>query len=357
MTDPVRHTTVSIQGQDFCLNGVPTYAGVWHEDCRIEGLLLNSRMVQGIFDDANATTRALWNYPDGPWDANRNTREFVQSMSAWQAHGLNAFTLNLQGGSPFGYSREQPWINSAFTAEGELKPDYLQRLALILDRADELGMTVILGLFYFGQFPRLASEQCIVQAVDNTVDWILSRYYTHVLIEIGNEVDITRTPFGYGSSIIAASRCHELIQHVQERSAGRLPSPAGRLLVSTSLKGNSVPAARLMQCADFLLLHGNGVEDPSRIAAMVRECRQAPAYQGQPILFNEDDHYRFGESWNNIRAALSEHAGWGFFDYRRDGEDWCEGFQSVPVDWRISSPRKKAFFGLLSDVTGARPQG
>jgi hypothetical protein len=108
-------------------------------------------MVQGIFDDLNPETRSLWDYPDGPWDAERNAREFVAAMPEWRDNGLLSFTINLQGGSPHGYSdgEQQPWINSAFDAAGDLRPDYMARLQLILDRADELGMAPILGLFYF----------------------------------------------------------------------------------------------------------------------------------------------------------------------------------------------------------------
>ena len=53
-----------------------------------------------------------------------------------------------------------------------------------------------------------------------------------------------------------------------------------------------------------------------------------------------------------MTAAISEHAGWGFFDYRRSHEDWREGFQSVPVDWGIGSERKRAFFSLVAHITG-----
>jgi len=133
---PARKTIVSIEGQDFLLNGRPTYAGRSFERMPVQGLLFNSRMVQGIFDDRNPETRARWNYPDGPWDADRNTREFVNAMPLWRAKGLLAFTINLQGGSPEGYSRSQPWINSAFETDGTLRPDYMSRLERILDRAD-----------------------------------------------------------------------------------------------------------------------------------------------------------------------------------------------------------------------------
>src|SRR5712671_4317595 len=113
-----RNTTISIEGANFLINGRPTYEGRTFEGTRVEGLLLNSRMVQGVFDDLNPQTRALWNYPDGLWDADRNTREFVAAMPEWREQGLLSFTINLQGGSPQGYSDDlggpQPWINSAF---------------------------------------------------------------------------------------------------------------------------------------------------------------------------------------------------------------------------------------------------
>jgi hypothetical protein len=34
------------------------------------------------------------------------------------------------------------------------------------------------------------------------------------------------------------------------------------------------------------------------------------------------------------------------------GESFDEGYQSVPVNWRISSERKRGFFKLLREMTG-----
>ena len=53
-------------------------------------------------------------------------------------------------------------------------------------------------------------------------------------------------------------------------------------------------------------------------------------------------------------AAVGEYAGWGYFDYRMENEGFHEGYQSVPVDWTISSARKRGFFGLLAEMTGRR---
>jgi hypothetical protein len=80
---------------------------------------------------------------------------------------------------------------------------------------------------------------------------------------------------------------------------------------------------------------------------MVDDCRAMPAYRGQPILFNEDDHFDFDKPDNNMLAAVSRYASWGYFDFRMKGEGFDEGYQSVPVNWSISSSRKRGFFDLL----------
>ena len=152
-------TAVSIVDDAFYINGNITYPGRSYQGHKVEGLLINTRMVQGIFDDRNPETIHLWEYPDtGEWDPERNTREFLAAMPTWRAHGVLAFTINLQGGSPEGYSKAQPWHNSGIEADGSLNPDYLSRLERIIDFADALGMVVILGYFYFGQDQRVKDE-------------------------------------------------------------------------------------------------------------------------------------------------------------------------------------------------------
>jgi len=159
---PGRRTEVSIRGEQFLINGKPTYAGRSYRGMRIEGLLMNVRAVQATFDDLNPQTRGRWAYPDtGKWDAGRNTREFVAALPEWRRNGVLAFTVNLQGGSPEGYSKDQPWENSAIDAEGNLREAYMKRLAQVLDRADELGMVAIVGYFYFGQDQRVKDEAAV----------------------------------------------------------------------------------------------------------------------------------------------------------------------------------------------------
>jgi hypothetical protein len=107
--------------------------------------------------------------------------------------------------------------------------------------------------------------------------------------------------------------------------------------------------------SDYLLLHGNGVSDPERIAGMVRQTRKVPGYFPKPILFNEDDHFNFDKPKNNFTAAISEYASWGYFDFRMKGEDFHQGYQSVPVSWGLSSERKRGFFRLTAAITGSKP--
>lgn len=339
-------TVISIAGDAFHVNGRPTYPGRTWKGKKIEGLLMNSRMVQGIFDDRNPATVSRWAYPDTQrWDAERNTREFIAAMPSWRRQGLLAFTLNLQGGSPQGYSAEQPWHNSAINADGSLQPEYLGRLHRILQRADELSMVVILGFFYFGQDERIQDEAAIIRATDAATEWILDHGWRNVLVEINNECNVR-----YNHAILQPSRVHELIERVQRRTRdGR------RLLVSTSYGGGFIPLENVVRSGDFLLLHGNGVGDPQRLAKMVRQTRAVRGYTPKPILINEDDHFDFDRSTNNFTAAVGEYASWGYFDFRMKDEGFAEGYQTVPVDWTISSDRKRGFFRLLSEITGEKP--
>jgi hypothetical protein len=289
-------TTIGIKGDKFFINGEPTYKGnVWNS-YSIEGLLFNARMVQGIFDDSNPTTRELWQYPDTKqWDPDRNTNEFVAAMPDWFRHGLLAFTLNLQGGSPIGYGNKG-WINSAFDETGGLRPAYFQRLERILQKSDQLGMIVILGLFYFGQDEVLTDESAVKNAVDNAIKWLFKSGHRNVIVEINNECDVK----SYDHDILKPDRVHELINRVKE-----LRHDGFRFLVGTSFKGTSIPTSNVLKSADLILLHGNGAANPAVITTMVARVKQVDGYHSMPIVFNEDDHFNFDKPENNF-AAQSE---------------------------------------------------
>ncbi|MEM1166202.1 MAG: hypothetical protein AAGI30_07910 [Planctomycetota bacterium] len=347
-------TRISIEGERFVVDGVVTHAGHRYRDMPLDGLVLNSRMVQAIFDDLNPDTRARWDrvLPDGSverWDSARNTDRFIAAMPEWAACGLDAVTINLQGGSPEGYSETQPWHNSAFEANGSLRADYAARLDRVLDAADRLGLVVILGLFYFGQDHRVTDERAVIRAVESAVDHVLAGGWSHVVIEVCNEADCPE----YTHECLRPHRANEMFDVVRTRSAGAAHLPAGRLLVGTSLLGGSLPVEG-MSASDVVLLHGNGIHTPDGIRSMVERTRAQPFFRGQPIVFNEDDHFAFENADNNFLGAVSARASWGFFDYRLPDEGFEEGYQSMPCEWGISSARKRGFFDLVREMTGGR---
>ena len=379
MTTAAR-TQITAHGERWLINGQTTYNERQYRGWDVEGLLMNSRMTNAVFDDENPVTRPLWAYPDtGEWDAERNTDEFIAQLPTYRAHGLLAVTVNLQGGSPTGYYREagfreimaarrmdasddvmwaglpsaasQPWHNSAFASDGSLKPAYMERTARIASACDELGMVVILGYFYFGQDERLTDEEAVCRAVDEATKWVLESGYRNVLIEINNETNVPR----YEHEILQPHRVAELIERAQSHElAGQ------RLLVGTSYGGGRVPDDDVVAASDYIMLHGNGVTQPARIAEMVKQTRALPSYTPKPILFTEDDHFAFDEPDNNFLSALATYASWGYFD---PGDaaggsstfgDYRDGYQNIPVNWGINTDRKRSYFGLLAQLTGAQ---
>jgi hypothetical protein len=323
-TDPPEQgnltTEVSVSGDSWYINGL-----IVNPNSAAQGLLMNSRMVQAAFEDENPDTQHYWRYSDGSsFDPERNADEFIAMVPTYASYGLNAVTVSLQGGRP--RSGDQVWINTAFRSDGSLKSAYMDRMARVIEALDSNGMVAILTLFYFGQDQNINTESGVIAAVDNTIDWVMQKGYTNVVIEIANEADHP----DYYHAILKPDRVHELINRARQRSGGKL-------LVSVSLRGGQIPSDTLLAASDFHLPHGNG-QSASQVANMITKIRSSPGYGGEPITFNEDS-----TKLDNMRAAVNGSAGWGYYDN--------SGYQQPPTNWGINTQAKQDFFNLVREMT------
>ncbi len=358
-------TTVSFQGEKVLIDGRPTYAGRTCEDLPVEGLLFNVRAVQASFDDANPATRGLWAYPDtGAWDPERNTDEFIAALPLWKSHGILGFTLNFQGGGgryvPDVYDT---YINNGFTNQGVIKPAYADRIQRILARADELGMVVILGMFYWKQTLKMDGAKAVWQAVENGLDFVRGSGHRNVMIEIANETDIH-----FGMDDFTMDGAPKMLTHFKNRYPELLISTS--YVVGYQLKeGKEVPAEFIRAC-DFIMPHGNGLR-PDKLGPALDALKQQAAFQQapKPVIINEDS-----TGVPNLEASWQRYVSWGYYDQGFNGESrahdiWVpelpyppretklaelSGFQTPPVNWTINTARKKAFFDRVAQITGSK---
>jgi hypothetical protein len=352
-------TKIQIDGTRFLIDGRPTYEGVTYRGKPVEGLLMNSRMVQAIFDDENPKTTMLWRYPDtDQWDPDRNTDEFCAALPEYRTYGLLAVTVGLQGGGSI-YRPEvyDNYINSAFRPDGALKPAYFDRLKRVLEAADATGMIVIVNYFYWKQAARM-KDDAIRHAAEAVTDWLLRTGHRNILVDVMNEA-------GYWEgipSILGAANVHRLIEIVQ-----KITLDGRRLLTGAStLGGAHLPIGRWQEVEDFHMPHGNGCT-PDELRAKLRRLKDSDGFKKhpRPILINEDSVFV-----ENMEAAVGEYVSWGFYCqgygcHCRDRMDWTthgretryeelSGFQTVPVNWSINTPIKRAFFERLLEITGKR---
>ena len=309
-------TTVAIQGTRFLVNGELTSPGK-----PAQGMLLNTRMAQGIFDDENSATAAQWRYPDThTWDAQRNTNELVAMLPSYAEHGIRMITVGLQGGcpstSPPCPGGDHAWIVSAFKADGSLKPAWMNRLKQVITAADHNGIVVMVQFFYHGQNQRVNDPDTTTAqkaAVNNISDWLVNGG------NCANEVNV--------------------VKQVQDRSAGKLK-------VGVSWKGGEQPSDEVIAQEDFVLLHGNGI-DGTQLQALIASTRQSAAYKANPtpIVVNEDS-----TSVANLDASVAAGVSWGYLDTGQN--NYLDGFQRVPVNWTINTDAKKAFFAETLKLAG-----
>ena len=353
------HTEIAIHGTRFLINGKPTYEGVSYRGKPLDGLLLNSRMVQAIFDDDCPQTAGRWRYPDtGRWDPDRNTNEFCACLPAYRAHGLLAVTVGLQGGgSVYTPDVYDHYANSAFRADGSFKQPYFDRLLRVIKAADDAGMAVIVNYFYWKHVQRIPDDAVILGITERVTGWLLRTGHRNILVDVANEANAWwRRP------LFAPENVHRVID-----AAKSVTLNGRRLLVGASSGGgDDLAAGTWLEAEDFSMPHGNGLM-PDELRAKIHRLRAMPEYASRPrpICINEDSVFV-----ENLDAAVDEFCSWGFYCQGygcgyRDRMDWTtrpreasfdalSGFQTVPVNWSINDPFKKAFFARVKLITGGR---
>jgi CubicO group peptidase (beta-lactamase class C family) len=268
-------TRVSLRENSWRINDAVTYPGT-----RAEGLLMNVRMVNAVFEDRRK--------PD--FDPDANTDRFLARLPDYAAHGVGAITLCLQGGMP-GYEGA---VNSAFASDGSLSEPYLRRVGRVIEACDRQGLVVILGCYYQRQDQILSNAAAVRAGVVNVASWLRRSGFRNVVLEIANEFDHG----GFNHPLIRRVNGEIELIHLAKATAPDL-------LVSTSGQGDGRAADSLAGVADFLLVHFNGTpldDIPARIAALKRF--------GKPIVCNEDE--KIGEA--GARAAdlcVSHGISWG----------------------------------------------
>jgi CubicO group peptidase (beta-lactamase class C family) len=277
-------TKVSIVDGKWRLNGEVTYRGA-----KAEGLLMNVRMVNAVFEDANDKTRPK------RFDPEANTEAFIKKIPDYVASGVRAFTLNLQGGDP-GYEGA---VNSAFEPDGSLQASYLKRIGRVIAACDRNGAVVILGCYYQRQDQILKDEHAVRAGVVHVAKWIKDSGFSNVVLEIANEFGHD----GFDHPLLKTAPGQvELIRLAKKT--------APDLLVSTSGLGHGRVPNEVAQAGDFILPHFNNtkVEDiPDRVAALRKH--------GKPIVANEDD--KVGEQGAKAaEVCVANGVSWGLMANR-----------------------------------------
>jgi hypothetical protein len=288
-------TRVSIEGDKFYFNGQVINPG-----SPAEGLLMNVRMVNTVFEDHGEELEKR----NSVFDPDANTSAFIDKIPEYVSSGVNAFTLCLQGGMP-GYEGA---INTAFNSDGSLRDDYLQRVERVIRACDDNGAAVILSLFYQRQHSHhsaLTGKESIRKAVENSVNWIADKGFTNVVLEISNEyrhggfrnwVD--------GEWLMSEEGQVELMELAQQHHP--------ELLVSTSGMGNGLFHELLANAADFLLIHFN----TTSLDLYESRIKDVQKY-GKPLVCNEDD--KLGPEGAFAQAiSVKNGCSWGYMGMLRN---------------------------------------
>jgi hypothetical protein len=310
-------TSISIEGESFLVNGRPTYSEIPGSNPSAHGLLMNQRLIQGVFDDKAAPSRFA-RLGRSEWDPERNTDDLIAALPEWHRYGLRAFTVGFQGGGPCFTIDNYTIANNPFGEDGmRLDPAYAGRMERLIRSADSIGMAVIVSFFYGAQTRFLRDGKAVRNAVTTAARFLKEGGFTNVLIEVANEHDIG--DFRKHHPILYYPEGMVALFDLARKESGGIP-------VGTSRGGNSVDR-EICEGADYLLIHGNGC---SRQQYYNLICRAREFSPGKPVVCNEDS-----QAIGQLEVAFKTRSSWGYFNQTTK--------QEPPADWRVL-PGEDTFF-------------
>ena len=306
-------TVLTIQGEDFFINGAKTYAEIPGSRTEAHGLLMNARFIQGIFDDKQAPER--FNRFGRTFCPEQNTDDLIRALPQWYRYGLRAFTVGFQGGGPCFTISNETIENNPFGEEGTtLDPAYRDRMHRLILAADELGMVVIVSFFYPGQVKRIRDGRAVMNAVKTASRFLRDGGYTNVIIEVCNEMDVDKN-----HPIIHEPEGMAVLMEMAREASGGLP-------VGCSGGGGS-SFEEVTRASDVILIHGNGCSRQAYYNLIERVRKQNP---GKPVVCNEDS-----QAIGQMKVAYGTHTSWGYYNNLTK--------QEPPADWSVL-PGEDLFF-------------
>jgi hypothetical protein len=317
-------TKLSIQGTHFLINGIKVYSDIAGTRPEAHGLLMNARLIQGIFDDK--ADRARYNRFGREFNPESNTDQLIAALPAWHEYGLRAFTVGFQGGGPCFTIPNGSIDNNPFGEDGtSLDPTYAARMDRLIRAADEIGMVVIVSYFYAGQTGRLKGAKAVLNATRTASRFLKDGGYTNVIIEVANEYDVVKSHdiLHYPQGIVA------LIEIAREESGGMLVGCSGG-------GGNGGRNEEIAKESDIFFIHGNGLTRQGLYNAIRKVRDWAP---DKPILCNEDS-----QAVGQMGVCFREEVSWGYYNNLTK--------QEPPCDWGITRGEDQFFAYRMAEAIG-----
>ena len=321
-------TRLSIQDRRFFLNGAPVYSELSACPEEFQGLLLNARFIQGVFDDNMAPER--FRRFGRTFDPDRNTDALIAALPAWYGKGLRAFTVGFQGGGPC-FTLDNGTIgNNPYSPDGSaIDPAYLGRMQKIIEAADELGMVVIVSLLYGAQCRFFENDGAIRRAVETACGWLRKLAPTNVILEVANEFDYASFD---GHPVIQDEKSMASLIDEARRLSGGLP-------VGCSGSGGYFSQA-VAEASDVILVHGNGQSRQQLANLLKKAFAVRPA---RPVLCNEDS-----QAIGNLAVAMRAGASWGYYNNMTK--------QEPPTAWGIEPGADDFFARRMAMALGIEPK-
>ncbi len=319
-------SVLTIEGRKFLINGKLVYSEIPKCPEEYKGLLMNARFIQGVFDDSMDASR--FNRFGRQFEPDKNTDDLIASLQEWYDTGLRAVTIGFQGGGSCFTIDSYTINNNPFSPDGSMMDAaYLKRMKKIIGAADDIGMVVIVSIFYGPQSRFLKDDNAVIEATKTASNWLRDNKFTNVILEVANEHDIEAYkihPILYNDAGIV-----RLIE-IAQRESGGLP-------VGCSSTG-AYFSESITNASDVVIIHGNNMSRQEFYNQIRKVEKTQP---DKPILCNEDS-----QALSGMQVALDNKVSWGYYNNMTK--------QEPPTLWGITTGEDNFFAIRLAESLGIK---
>lgn len=266
------------------------------------------------------------------------TQIFLDNLDNMKSYGIQSLSISFQGGR---FYTGNPGTVNAFTPAGDLKPEYIKRMSLILNKLAQKNMVGVVTYYYQGHDQEFIDESAVINAAKNATEFL--KPWRNIWLYTINEFWVT----AYDHDILSTPNGQQIIYDtIKEIDPERI------VVVSDTLNdGFLVETGRMAENGNVVVEYKR-LDEYSQPGVFTKEERQITPYHAE-VTANNKSYWFYHAAWHqSVQKDASGNYIFPRFDPGGSGTDTSPGTMFI---WKELQRLSKSIRNPIYRIPPASP--